>query len=195
MDQFSKKIAKCINLAQATLERSGTPYVMSPTAYHQPEHVIGYLDRVHDSLLECINIAESTLGKDRASSTAKHRITRLHYPLSDDLLCQVDRVDDSLLECLNLAEKTMNAKEHEAPEAKFNKDFDDFMGGLKPLDSEPIQINPEFLDPNNNREFINYLNNLETPDEFDDLEERSDDIDLFMEDLLNLNKIEELWHT
>ena len=44
VDQFLEKVAKCINLAQATLEHCGTPYVMSPTAYHQPEHVIGYLD-------------------------------------------------------------------------------------------------------------------------------------------------------
>ena len=80
-----------------------------------------------DSLLECINIAESTLGKDRASSIAKPRITRLYYPLSDDLHSQVDRVDDSLLECINLAEKTLNAKEHEAPEAKFNMDFDNYI--------------------------------------------------------------------
>ena len=45
------------------------------------------------------------------------------------------------------------------------------MGGLEPLDSEPIHINPEFLDPNNDREFIDYLNNLENPDEFNDLED------------------------
>jgi len=56
--QFSEKIAKCINLAQATLEHSGVPYIMSPTArHHQPKHVVGYLDRVDDSLLECVNIA------------------------------------------------------------------------------------------------------------------------------------------
>jgi len=93
--------------------------------------------------------------------------------------------------------KTLNAKEHEAPEAKFSKDFDNFMGGLNGtdlLDSEPIQINPEFLNPNDNREFINYLNNLETLDEFDNLEEWSDDIDLFMKGLLNPDKLEELWH-
>ena len=51
---------------------------------------------------------------------------------------------------------------------------------------------PEFLDPNDDREFINYLNNLETPNEFDNLEEWSDDIDLFMESLINPDKIEEL---
>ena len=76
----------------------------------------------------------------------------------------------------------------DTPKEKFNKDFDDFMGGLEPLDSEPIQINLEFLDPNDDREFINYLNNLETPNEFDNLEEWSDDIDLFMESLLNLTR-------
>ena len=50
-------------------------------------------------------------------------------PLSDNLLGQIDRVDGSLLECLNLALKTLNAKEHDTPEAKFNKDFNNFMGG------------------------------------------------------------------
>ena len=74
--------------------------VIGPTTHHQLEHVIGYLDRVGESLLECINIAENTLGKDHVSSNAKPRITRPHYPLSDDLLGQIDRVDDSLLECI-----------------------------------------------------------------------------------------------
>ena len=36
------------------------------------------------------------------------------------------------------------------------------MKGLEPLGSGPIQINLEFLDPNDDREFINYLNNLTT---------------------------------
>ena len=66
------------------------------------------------------------------------------------------------------------------------------MNGLEPLGSGPIQINPEFLDPNDDREFINYLNNLETLDEFNDLEDWSDDTDMFMECLIYPDKIEEL---
>ena len=57
-----------------------------------------------------------------------------------------------------------------------------------------MQINPEFLDPNNDREFINFINNLDLPDEFDDLEDLLDDIDLIMESLLHPDKIEEHWH-
>jgi len=117
-------------LAQATLECSGTPYAMSPTAHHQAENVVGYQDRVENSILRCINIAQNTLGENRTSSIEKPRITRLHYPLSDDLLRQFDRVDDPLLECINLAKKALNAREHEPPEEKFNKDFDDFMVDL-----------------------------------------------------------------
>ena len=65
------------------------------------------------------------------------------------------------------------------------------MNGLELLDSEPVQINPEFLDPNNDREFINFINNLDLPDEFDDLEDLLDDIDLIMESLLHPDKIKE----
>ena len=104
--QLSDRIAKCVNLAQETLEHSGTPYIMAPDEYHQPEHLTGYLDRVKHSFLHCISIAQSTLGKDCALSTAKPRITRLHYPSPNDLLGQVDRVDKTLLECINLAEST-----------------------------------------------------------------------------------------
>ena len=89
----------------------------------------------------------------------------------------------------------MNAKEHDTPEEKFNKDFDDLMSGLDntdPLNSEPIRIYPEFLDPSNDREFINYANSLDNQDEFDDLDDWSDDVDLFMEGLLNPHMIDEL---
>ena len=94
-----------------------------------------------NSLLECINIAQNTLGENLASSAAKPRTMRSHYPRPDDLIGQIDRVDKSLLECINLAERMLNAKKHDAPEAKFNKDFDNFMSGLDntdPLDSKPI---------------------------------------------------------
>ena len=138
-DQLSDRIAKCINLAQETLEHSGTPYIMAPDEYHQPEHLTGYLDRVNHSLLHCISVAQSTLGKDCGLSTAKPRITRLHYPSPNDLLGQVDRVDKTLLECINLAESTLNAEEQNTPKAKFNKEFDDCMKGLEPLSSGPTK--------------------------------------------------------
>jgi len=89
----------------------------------------------------------------------------------------------------------LNAKEHDAPKAKFNQDFDNFMSGLDnidPLDSEFIQIDLEFLDPNDDQELIDY-HSLDIPDEFDDLDDWSDNVDRFMEGLLNPHMIEELW--
>ena len=60
-------------------------------------------------------------------------------------------------------------------------------------DSECEDIVPEFLDPVTDRAFIDYLNKFDGPDSFDDLNDWSDDIDLFMEGLSNPDKIEELW--
>jgi len=60
-------------------------------------------------------------------------------------------------------------------------------------DSECEDIVPEFLDPVTDRAFIDYLNKFDGPDSFDDLNDWSDDIDLFMEGLSNPKKIEELW--
>ena len=105
-------------------------------------------------------------------------------------------MDHSLLECINQAENTLNAKEHDTPEAKLNQDFDSFMSGLYNTDLlnvDFIQIKLEFLDPNNDREFIDYLNSLDNPDNFDDLDDWSDNVDLFMEGLCNLHMIDKLW--
>ena len=181
-------------MAQETLERRGTSHVTALDESHQSERAIGYLHQVDNSLLDRINFAQSTLGKDRAPRTAKPQITRLHYPLPNDLLGQIDRVEEALLGCINLAESTLHAKHQDAQEAKFIKEFDNFIDGLEPLDSGPVQINSEFLDPNNDQEFINHLNNLDPPDELDDLEDWTDDVDLFMKSLLHLDKIDELWH-
>ena len=60
-------------------------------------------------------------------------------------------------------------------------------------DSGCEEIVPEFLDPDTDQAFIDYLNKLDGPDSFDDLNGWSDDIDLFMEGLSNPDKIEELW--
>ena len=68
------------------------------------------------------------------------------------------------------------------------------MSGLDntdPLNSDYIHINPEFLDPTDDREFIDYINSLD--DNFDDLDDWSDDVDLFMERLCNPHMIDKLW--
>jgi len=93
-----------------------------------------------------------------------------------------------------VAEDTLNAKEYDSSEEKFNQDFDVFMNGLDhPLDTDHIEINPESLDPVDDREFIDYINSRDNPNNFDDLDDWTDDIDLFMEGLCNPHKIDELW--
>ena len=59
--------------------------------------------------------------------------------------------------------------------------------------SDCEEIFPEFLNPVDDRAFIDYLNKLDGLDSFDDLDDWSDDIDLFMEGLSNPDKIDELW--
>jgi len=40
-----------------------------------------------------------------------------------------------------------------------------------PLNPNYIHINPEFLNPIDDREFIGYINSLDNPDNFDDLDD------------------------
>ena len=114
-----------------------------------------------------INLAQANLEQSGVPFVTSSTAARSHHPQPDDIFTHLDRVDNSLLECINLDENTLKAKEHDAPAAKFNQYFDNFMSGLNntdPLNSDYIQINPKFLDPNDDREFIDYLNNLDNPD-------------------------------
>ena len=58
------------------------------------------------------------------------------------------------------------------------------------LDLYHIEITPEFLNPDDDREFINYMNSLDHPDTLDDW---SDDIDLSIDHIM-INKIV-VWST
>ena len=137
-DQLCDKIVKCVNLVHETPDHRYAPYVMAPEEFRQLEHATSYLERVDNSLLECINIAQSTLETYCVSSATELGITRIHYPSPNDLFGQVDREDEALLECINLEESTLSAEQQDAQEAKFNKDFDDFINRIEPLGSGPI---------------------------------------------------------
>jgi hypothetical protein len=89
---------------------------------------------VDNSLLECINLSQNTIGENTVPIIENPRLTKPRYPQPNDFFAHLDRVDNSLLECINLAENTLNAKEHDAPEAKFNQDFDSLMSGLDNTD-------------------------------------------------------------
>ena len=142
------------------------------------------IDHVSAKLAECINLAQTTLDEYGVPYFKNRPVTRSHNPQSDDIFAHLDRVDNTLLDCIKLAENTLNAQEYDTPEARLNQDFDKFINGLKhPCPLDHIEITPEFLNPDDDREFINYLNSLDHLDTLDDLDDWSDDIDLFMEGL------------
>ena len=83
-------------------------------------------------------------------------MTSPRFSCSDDILACLDQVDHSLLDCNKLTEKTLNyddATEYNTPEARFNYNLDEFMYGL------------------------------DHPNPFDDLEQWSNNIHEFMEEL------------
>ena len=152
------------------------------------------IDRVTNKLANCVNLAQSTLDECGVPCVKSSTITKSCSYQSDDIFTHLDRIDNTLLDCIKLYEDTLNAKEYDSADVKFNQDFDEFMSRLDHLpNNDRIEINPEFLDSVNNREFTDYVKSLDPPDEFDDLDDWTDDVDLFMQGLCNPHKIDELW--
>ena len=56
-----------------------------------------------------------------------------------------------------------------------------------------IEINPKLLDPVNDQELNDYIISLDPPDEFNDLDDWSNDIDIFMQGLCDQLKSDDLW--
>ena len=57
-------------------------------------------------------------------------------------------------------------------------------------DDESIAQSPDWT---SNQDFVEFLEELDCPKEFNNLDEWSDDIDMFMERLSKPHKINELW--
>ena len=118
-------------------------------------------------ITQCINLAKTTLVENDVPFVSNSTVARSCLPQPEDIFAHLDRMDNSLLDCINLVEDTLNAKEHDTSEEKFNQDFDGFMSRLnnpEPLNPDYIQINPKFLDPTDDPEFIDYINSLDNPD-------------------------------
>ena len=145
------------------------------------------LDCVSSSITDCINLVETSLR---------------------NIFSGLDQIDSKIIECIKLAEDTLrrgsfsNQKEvrsetHKEPERcspRFDRTCHTSFGSKEVAfaDSSCKQIILDFLDPDHDQAFIDYLNILDCPDSFDDLDEWSDDIDLFMKGLSNPDKIKEL---
>jgi len=143
-------------------------------------HLINGIDRVSRSLADCIDIAESSLRKKKTHFEPERSSPRLAR--MGDIFSELDRIDSKIVDCIKLAKDTLRSGNSNKP-----KQWD------SSSDPNCEEIIPEFLEPELDQEFISYLNKLDGPDSPDDFNERSDDIDLFMEGLRNPDKIEELW--
>ena len=92
---------------------------------------------------------------------------------SKDIFSNIDNIDEKIEHCLQLAEDTFNNKtSHEES-------------------SNPWTLSPTELEQD--QAFIKYLEELDEPISEDELAERSNNINLFMEGLPNPDKLETLW--
>ena len=69
------------------------------------------IDRVCNSITDCINLAESTLRKKK--SGIKHKEANPHSQRTGDIFSGLDRIDDKLTSCIKLAEETLKQDESE----------------------------------------------------------------------------------
>jgi hypothetical protein len=132
------------------------------------------IDYVSHNIIDCINLAESSLRKKK-SRTKPEKIS--HRPdRTSDIFSRLDRIDDKISYCIKLAQDTLNSGgPSEQEELRFEN----------PWASK--EYNPRFDHPDIDRDqaFIDYLNELDGPIPEDELIEWLDDIDLFLEGLSN----------
>jgi hypothetical protein len=133
------------------------------------------IDQVSKSIEGCINLAESSLRKQK--SRVSFKITTRKKKTSEDIFSSIDHIDEKIRHCLQLAEDTLNKK--------------------KPYDRECGEFVNPWASSNSEMEhdlaFINYVDELDGPISEDELAEWPNDIDLFMEGLSNPDKLEALW--
>ena len=120
-----------------------------------------------------------------------------------------DQVNSKLTDCIKLAEDTLQAESYdqrkdaglgthwkfENPSSRSDRTGDTFSGTNWDnfSDSSRDGVFPQIPDSTLDQEFVDYLDELDYPKVMDDLDEWSDDIDLFMEGLCNPHKIDKLW--
>ena len=74
------------------------------------------IDRVSNSLLDCINLAESTLRKKK--SGIKHKEVNPQLQQMGGIFSGLDRTDDKLTSCIKLAEETLKQDDPEIENSK-----------------------------------------------------------------------------
>ena len=155
------------------------------------------VNRVSRSIEGCIKLAESTVG----SSTSRQNPEALNPPKerSGDILSGIDRVDSKLADCIKMAEGTLqNLKQ---------KPGGGICGGSRKinprlvwmgLSSSRIPQNPSPKPAHSqiskttdtskssfDQDFDQFMNGLDNFEPFNDLEDWSDNVDLFMDAMAN----------
>ena len=113
-------------------------------------------------------LIQMTLNQNGAKIAQNFIVASLRLSHSNDIFAGLYQVNHSLLDCIKVVEEALNyddPKEYSTPEARFNYNFEEFMNGLTHLD--PL----------------------------DDLEQWSDNIEEFMEELCKPTQdpISEYW--
>lgn len=142
--------------------------------------LINGVDRVLRSLADCIDLAESSLGKQNTRFEPEKSSPR--FTRTGDIFSGHDRVDSKIADCIKLAEDTLRSGSSHKQEQWDSSS-----------DSNCEEIVPELLNLEHDQEYINYVEELDGIGSFDDLDDWTDDVDLFMEGLCNPDKIDELW--
>ena len=151
-----------------------------------------------------INLAKSTLQQHgiKLPQVPERSSPRLNR--TGDIFSGTDRVHASLADSIKLAEDTFHAEGYKERTHNGLKTYwkpkepqtGDLPSGSKGTNnSDPIYDNESTpLPPDwaSGQEFVEYLEELDGPEGFDDLEEWSDDVNMFMEGLSNPHKLEEL---
>ena len=118
-----------------------------------------------------IHFVEPSLQKKKRKTSFKKTTRRRKQ--SKDIFSNIDNIDEKIEQCLQLAEYTFND----------GTSYGEFANTWALSSAELEQ----------DQAFIKYLEELDEPISEDKLAEWSNDIDLFMEELANPDKLETLW--
>ena len=118
----------------------------------------------------CIHFAEPSFRKKKSKTSFKK--TTRKKKQSKNTFSNIDNIDEKIEHCLQLAKDTFNNKTSYIES------------------SNPWALSPTELEQD--QAFIKYLEELDEPISEDELAEWSNDIDLFMEGLINPDKLETL---
>ena len=141
----------------------------------------------------CIKLAETALGTPKSQNP---EVLNPPQKRSGDILSGIDRVDSKLIDCIKIAESTLQNKEQ--------KSGGGICGGSGETNPRLVRLGlsisripqspspkpahirtPEPVKSSFDQDFDQFMNNLDNFEPFDDLEDWSDNVDLFMDALAN----------